>query len=96
MEGKAAIVVSCWIAIAIISSVYMWVFASKLGDILFGVFLPVGLLVLVAIAVTFGITFGSEPKKKREKETSRDVQTLSSKLDAISREIEQLKKEIEK
>ncbi len=96
MEGKAAIVVSCWIAIAIISSVYMWVFASKLGDILFGVFLPVGLLVLVAMAVTFGITFGSEPEKKRETETSPDIQNLSSKLDEISREIEQLKKEIEK
>jgi hypothetical protein len=31
----------------------MIVFADRLGDILFGVFLPVGLLVLVGIAVTY-------------------------------------------
>ena len=28
-------------------------FADKLGDVLFGVFLPVGLLVLVGLAVTY-------------------------------------------
>ncbi len=96
MEDKAAIIASCWIAVAIISSVYMWVFASKLGDILFGVFLPVGLLVLVAIAVTFGIGFGSEPEKKHEAKTSSDVQDLTSKLDATTKEIKQIKKQIEK
>ncbi len=41
-----------WIAIALISVVYMWVFADKIGDVLFGVFLPVGLLVLVAVILT--------------------------------------------
>ncbi len=52
MDYRAAIISSIWIAIALISVVYMWVFANKLGDVLFGVFLPVGLLVLVAVAVT--------------------------------------------
>jgi hypothetical protein len=56
MESRAAIVVSCWFAVAIISVAYMWIFADKLGDVLFGVFLPVGLLILVALIVTFGIT----------------------------------------
>lgn len=56
MESRAAIVMSCWFAVAIISAVYMWVFADKVGDALFGVFLPIGLLILVAIIVTFGIT----------------------------------------
>lgn len=56
MESRAAIVVSCWFAVAIISVAYMWIFADKLGDVLFGVFLPVGLLILVALLVTFGIT----------------------------------------
>ncbi len=64
MESKAAIVVSCWFAVAIISVAYMWIFADKLGDILFGVFLPVGLLILVAIIVTFGITSSSGPENK--------------------------------
>ncbi len=61
MEYRAAIISSVWIAIAIISAVYMWVFADKIGDILFGVFLPVGLLVLAAIVVTV-IVAGSESK----------------------------------
>jgi len=64
MESRAAIVVSCWFAVAIISVAYMWIFADKLGDVFFGVFLPVGLLILVAIIVTFGITSRSEPENK--------------------------------
>lgn len=64
MESRAAIVVSCWSAVAIISVAYMWIFADKLGDVLFGVFLPVGLLILVAIIVTFGITLSSGPENK--------------------------------
>jgi hypothetical protein len=52
MEFRTAAVVSCWISVAIIASVYMFVFANQIGDVLFGVFLPVGLLVLVALIVT--------------------------------------------
>ncbi len=52
MDSKAAIVVSCWLAVAAISSVYMWLFADKVGDVLFGVFLPVGVLVFLAFIVT--------------------------------------------
>jgi hypothetical protein len=52
MEFRTAAVVSCWISVAIIASVYMFVFGNQLGDVLFGVFLPVGLLVLVALIVT--------------------------------------------
>ena len=52
MEYKTAAVVSCWISVAIIASVYMFVFSNQIGDVLFGVFLPVGMLVLVALIVT--------------------------------------------
>ena len=55
MESRAAIVVSCWFAVAVISVAYMWIFADKIGDALFGL-LPIGLLVLVAIIVTFGVS----------------------------------------
>jgi len=68
MESRAAIIVSCWLAVAVISVAYMWIFADRIGDVLFGVFLPVGLLVLVAIIVTFGIASISEPDKKSETE----------------------------
>ncbi len=52
MDSRATVVSSVWIAVAAISVVYMLAFADKIGDVLFGVFLPVGLLVLVALVVT--------------------------------------------
>jgi len=63
MEFKTAAVVSCWIAVAIIASVYMIVFSGALGDVLFGVFLPVGTLVLVALFVTIYVTSSSNKEK---------------------------------
>jgi len=60
MDYRAAIVLSCWLAVAVISSVYMWLFADKIGDVLFGVFLPVGLLVFVAFIVTVIVFSRSE------------------------------------
>ena len=64
MDYKASIVASCWLAVAVISSVYMWLFADKVGDVLFGVFLPVGLLVFVAFIVTVIVTSKSESGKE--------------------------------
>ncbi len=62
MDYRAAIVASCWLAVAIISSVYMWVFADKIGDAL-GVIIPVGLLVLVALIVTVFVVYSGTEKK---------------------------------
>jgi hypothetical protein len=58
--GRAGVIVSCWFSLALIASVYMIVFADKLGDILFGVFLPIGLLVLVGLTVTFFLASSSK------------------------------------
>ena len=63
MDYRAAIISSCWLAVAIISSVYMWIFAEKVGDILFGVFLPVGVLVLVALIVTFVVSASASKER---------------------------------
>lgn len=52
MEFRTAAVVSCWISIAIIAAVYMMLFADSIGDVMFGIFLPIGLLVFVALGVT--------------------------------------------
>jgi hypothetical protein len=52
MDSKAAIIVSCWFSIAIISSVYLIVFGREV-DIMFGVFMPIGFLILIALIVTF-------------------------------------------
>ena len=62
MDYRAAIVSSCWLAVAIISSVYMWVFGDKIGDA-FGVIIPVGLLVIVALIVTVVVVNSGAEKK---------------------------------
>jgi hypothetical protein len=64
MDYRASIVASCWLAVAVISSVYMWLFADKVGDVLFGIFLPVGLLVFVALIVTVVVI--SKPESGRD------------------------------
>jgi len=66
LDSKAAIVASCWFSVAIIAAVYMWVFSDKIGDILIGVFLPVGALVLVAFIVTYGVVFGAPSKPENK------------------------------
>ena len=66
MDSKAAIVASCWFSVAFIADVYMWVFSDKIGDILIGVFLPVGALVLVAFIVTYGVVFGAPSKPENK------------------------------
>jgi len=63
MDYRATIVSSCWLAVAVISAVYLWLFADKVGDILFGVFLPIGLLVFVAFIVTVIVVSKSNSEK---------------------------------
>ena len=62
VDCRAAIVSSCWLAVAIISSVYMWVFGDKIGDA-FGIIVPVGLLVMVALIVTVYVVNSGVEKK---------------------------------
>jgi hypothetical protein len=52
LDYKSITIASCWITVLVISTVYMFLFAEKIGDIIFGLFLPVGMLVLVAAAIT--------------------------------------------
>ncbi len=62
MDSKAVIIASCWFSIAVIASVYMIIFADQLGDVMFGVFLPVGALVLVGLIVTLVVSPKQEQK----------------------------------
>jgi hypothetical protein len=62
MDTKAVIVLSTWLAVTVIAAVYMLVFSNKIGDVMFGVFLPVGLLVIVALVVTFTVLPNQQPK----------------------------------
>ncbi len=63
MDNRAVVIASVWLSVAIISSVYMFVFADRLSDVFFGVFLPVGVLVLIAFIVTFGVMYAPEKKQ---------------------------------
>ena len=48
---------------AIISSVYMLVFGNEV-DIMFGVFVPIGMLILVAVIVTFMVLSSFKPERE--------------------------------
>ena len=63
MDYRASIVASCWVAVAVISSVYMWLLADKV-EILFGIIFPVGLLVFLAFIVTVIVI--SKPESGKE------------------------------
>ena len=63
MDYRASIVASCWLAVAVISSVYMWLLADKV-EILFGILLPVGALVFMAFIVTVIVI--SKPESGKE------------------------------
>ena len=63
MDFKAAIIISCWFTVATISSVYMFVFGNEV-DIMFGVFVPIGMLILLAVIVTFMVLSSAKPEKE--------------------------------
>jgi hypothetical protein len=63
MDLKVAIIVSCWFTVALISSVYMLVFGRDI-DIMFGILMPIGFLILIAVIVTFVVLSSSESKNK--------------------------------
>ena len=66
-----------------------------LGDILFGVFLPIGALVMVAFIVTFGVHGGFEQENKINNALSSELQEIKSKMDEVAKEVEGIKKAIE-
>jgi len=67
LESRVALVVSCWLTMAMVSSVYMLVFGNEIGDIVFGVILPAGLLIIIATMITFVVlnSFESEIREKK-------------------------------
>ncbi len=60
MDSRAGIVASTWIAIAMISSMYIYV-----GNITIETDIIVALLVAVAFMITFAIGFGIEAMRHR-------------------------------
>ena len=97
MDSRAAIIASCWFAVAVISAMYLYV-----GDITLTTNIVVGLLVFVAFMTTFAVTFGLEGMRKESPMTKAKVQIstelteietivseLAKKVDAIQKELEE-------
>ena len=63
MESKNLIAFGCWISVAVIAVVYMIVFGQTVGDIMYGVFMPIGFLLLFAFAVTIIVVNDNQPKQ---------------------------------
>ncbi|MCW4025629.1 MAG: hypothetical protein NWF01_11445 [Candidatus Bathyarchaeota archaeon] len=86
---------------AVIASVYLWVALGGGylgGDIFFGVFMPIGLLILVALIVTFGLPMNaglSEKEKSFETTFSNGMKEINQKIDSLTKEVDTIKKAIE-
>ena len=61
MDSRAVIIASSWLAIAIISAMYLYV-----GGVNLGTNIVIGLLVAVAFLITFGVSFGLEGMRQQE------------------------------
>ncbi|HER54663.1 MAG TPA: hypothetical protein ENO13_02050 [Candidatus Bathyarchaeota archaeon] len=65
MESKNLIAFGCWISVTVIAVVYMLVFGQTVGDIMYGVFMPIGMLLLFAFFVTIIVVNDNEPKQNK-------------------------------
>ncbi|MFB3766487.1 MAG: hypothetical protein ACE14P_14730 [Methanotrichaceae archaeon] len=93
MEGRAVIIAACWIAIAMISVVYIWV-----GGINLMTDIAVGVLVAVAFVVTFGVGFGELDQilqSKKEDETSSEISELRLQISEVAKKVDDIKKALE-
>ncbi len=69
-----------------------------IGDVFFGLFLPIGLLLLVALAVTFGLPMHEDPSEeetKLETTLADGMREMNAKIDSLTKEVDTIKKAIE-
>jgi hypothetical protein len=96
LDSRAAIVASCWIAIAIIAAMYIYV-----GGVTFWTNIIVLMLVAVAFIVTFGLTFGLEgmrqesPLTKAKIKSSEELTDIKATVSDLAKKIDAIQKELE-
>jgi preprotein translocase subunit SecF len=91
MESRALILGACWIAVALISVVYIWV-----GGVNFSTDIAVGLLIAVAFVLTIVVGFGERGMDlEKETEVSKEVLDMRSKIDEIAVKVDEIKKALE-
>lgn len=96
LDSRAAIVASCWIAIAIISAMYLYVEGATLWTNII-----VLLLVGVAFIVSFGLTFGLEgmrqesPQAKAKIQMSNELTEIKATVNELAKKVDAIQKELE-
>lgn len=93
MDSRAAIIASCWFAIAIISAMFLYV-----GGVNLATEIIVGLLVLVAFIITFAVGFGIEAMRvemREKRPPSKAQEQISAELTEIKRTITELAKKVD-
>jgi hypothetical protein len=96
MDSRAAIIGTCWIAIAAISAMYLYK-----GGVNFWTYTAVGLLVILATAVTFGVGFGLEgmrrygPPSRSEFEISTDLKDMKAAVEELTKKVDTIQKELQ-
>ncbi len=89
MDSRAAIIASCWFAIAIISAMYIFV-----GGVNLWTNIIVGLLVFVAFILTFAVAFGLEGMRQESPVTKAKIQ-MSTELTEIKSSVSELAKKVD-
>jgi hypothetical protein len=96
MDSRAFIVASCWIAIALISCVFI-----EVGGINWGTDIAVALFVLLAFIVTFGVSFGLEgmrrygPPSTTQLELSKNLNEMKTAISDLTKKVDAIQKEID-
>jgi len=96
MDNRAAIIATSWIAIAVISAMYLYK-----GGVNFWTYTAVGLLVIVATAITFGLAFGLEgmhrygPPSRSEFEISTELKDMKAAVDELTKKVDAIQKELQ-
>jgi hypothetical protein len=93
MDNKTG--ASCWIAVAIISAIYIYV-----GGITIETDIIVALLVITAFALTFIVTFGLEgmrqysPAAKAKVQTSLELTEIKATINELAKKVDAIQKEL--
>ncbi|HLN90094.1 MAG TPA: hypothetical protein VK253_08510 [Candidatus Binatia bacterium] len=69
MDYKIGLVASVWLSVAAVAIAYMVLYVNKIGDVLFGLFLPVGIVVLIAAILTVYVISRPSPKQQKVAQT---------------------------
>jgi hypothetical protein len=96
MDSRAAMIGSCWIAVAAISAMFIYV-----GGVNWGTDIAVGLLVIVAFIITFGLSFGLEgmrrygPPSTTQVELSKNLNEMKTALSELTKKVDAIQKELD-